>query len=170
MTEQLQVKVSWKLGNIELQYEGNESFLKTELPKLFQELLEIYKSSLPNGELKQPELPPVTEKPITETPSSEKLELSVNSIATKLQMQGRKNLVMAACLHLALVEEKTVFSRNDILEAMKTATHFYNANSKKSLSQYIISLTNQGYLLERSQGVYAIHGGKLKELRTTLAN
>ncbi len=160
------VKVSWKLGNIELQYEGNESFLKTELPKLFHELLEIYKSGSKDGELE----PPVMEKPITETPSGKKLELSVNTIATKLKMKGRKNLVMAACLYLALVEEKAVFSRNEILEAMKTATHFYTENSKKSLSQYIISLIDQGYLLERSQGVFAIEGGTLRDLQNVLAN
>jgi hypothetical protein len=85
-------------------------------------------------------------------------------------MKGRKNLVMAACLYLVLVEGKVVFSRNEILKAMKTATHFYNSNSQKSLSQYIITLTDQEYLLERSQGVFAIEGGKLKELEAKLAN
>jgi hypothetical protein len=168
MTEQLQVKVLWKLGNIEMQYEGNESFLTTGLPRLFQELLEIYKSGSKNGELEPPELPIDTEKPNINIPSNK--ELDVNTIAAKLQMKGRKNLVMAACLHLVLVDGKVVFSRDEILNAMKTATHFYNANSHKSLSQYVISLVNQGYLLERSQGVYAIHGERLKELETTLAN
>ena len=153
-----------------MQYEGNEGFLKTELPKLFQELLEIYKSGFPSGELEQPEPPPVMEKKITETDSNKKLELSVNAIATILGLKGRKNLVMAACAYLVLVEQKATFSRNDILRAMKTATHFYNENSQKSLSQYILSLTTQEYLLERSQGVYAIHGKKLKELETILAN
>lgn len=170
MTEQFQVKVLWKLANIEMQYEGNEGFLTTGLPKLFQELLEIYKSGSKNGDLEPPELPPVTDYPVTETHTNGKSELSVNTIATNLQMKGRKNLVMAACLYLALVEKKGVFSRDEILNTMKTATHFYNANSQKSLSQYIISLVNQGYLLERSQGVFAIEGGKLKELEAKLAN
>ena len=64
------VKVSWKLGNVELQYEGNEGFLKTELPKLFQQLLEIYKSGPKNGGLEPPETPRVTENPIRENPSA----------------------------------------------------------------------------------------------------
>jgi hypothetical protein len=51
MTEQLQVKVLWKLGNIELQYEGNESFLITELPKLFKNFLKYISLVLKMGNL-----------------------------------------------------------------------------------------------------------------------
>jgi hypothetical protein len=164
-----QVKVSWKLGNLEMQYEGNEEFLKSGFPQLFRELLEIYGAGSKNGGLQQPEIPPITDKPIIETPSNNNQVLDVNTIAKKLQLEGRKNLVMAACLYLVLVEGKEVFSRDEIIVAMKAATQFYSENSLKSLSQYITSLTTQGYLLERAQDVYAIDGGKLKELQAMLA-
>ena len=165
-----QVKVSWKFGNLEMQYEGDEEFLKSGFPQLFQELLDIYKSGPKNGELKPPEIPQITESQIAENSNGGKLEYSVNTIATKLKIKGRKKLAMAACLYLALVKEKEVFSRDEILVAMKTGTHFYNANDNKGLSQYIITLINDGYLLERSQGVFAVVGTKLKEFQNTLAS
>ena len=168
MTEQ--VKVSWKLGNVELQYEGNEGFLKTELPKLFQELLEIYKSGSKNGELESQKLSTVTKQPITEIPNNGKLELSVNTIATKLDAKQGQDFALAACAYLSLVEQKTTFSYNEIREAMKTAHQFYDENQRKNLPKYIASLMRKRFLLERSPHIYAIEGTKLKELQTALAN
>ena len=121
MTEQLQIKVSWKLGNIELQYEGNESFLKTELPQLFQQLLEIYKFGSKNGEPEPLELPTATKQPIVQFPNNQKLELSVNAIATRLGVKGGQKFALVACAYLALVGQKTTFSYDEIREAMKTA-------------------------------------------------
>src|SRR5690349_13957628 len=99
-----QVKVSWKFGNLEMQYEGDEEFLKSGFPQLFQELLDIYKSGLKNGELETPEIPQITESQIAENSNNGKLEYSVNTIATKLNIKGRKKLALAACLYLALVK------------------------------------------------------------------
>jgi hypothetical protein len=76
---------------------------------------------------------------------------------------------MAACFYLVMVEGKEIFSRDEIIMAMRAATKFYSENSLKSLSQYITSLTTQGYLLERAQDIYAIDGEKLKELQAMLA-
>jgi hypothetical protein len=173
MTEQLQVKVSWKLGNIEMQYEGNEGFLKTELPKLFQELLEIYKSGFPSGELGEDEqtTPPVKPKEITVTTSNnKKVELSVNNIGGKIGIKKGQDLAMAASAYLALVEQKPTFSRDEIHNAMKLASHYYTENHNKSLSRHLAALMKVGYLLERSTDIFAIEGGKLKEMETILAN
>jgi hypothetical protein len=167
MTEQ--VKVSWKIGSAELQYEGNENFLKSELPKLFRELLEIYKTGS-EREKEMPQLPPIKDELPVESSNGQKLELSLNAIATKLGIRGGQNFALAACAYLALVEQKTTFSYNDIREAMKLAHQFYNENQRKNLSKYIASLMKKRFLLERTPHIYAIEGTKLKELQDALAN
>ena len=169
MTEQ--VKVSWKLGGVEMQYEGNEEFLKTELPKLFQQLLEIYKSGPKNGELEPLELPRVKENSIIENPNGGKSELSVNDIATQLGVKkGGQDFALAACGYLTLVEQKQTFSYEEIRIAMQSAHLFYDENQRKNLPKYIASLMKKRSLLERAPHVYAIEGAKLKELQKLLAN
>lgn len=168
MTEQ--IKVSWKLGSVEMHYEGNEDFLKAELPKLFQELLEIYKSGSKNGGPALTEFPRVTENPMVETSGNGKLELSVNTIATKLGAKPGQDFALAVCAYLSLVKQKTTFSYDEIREAMKTAHQFYDENQRKNLPKYIASLMKKRFLLERSPRIYALEGKKLKELQNALAN
>ena len=65
MTEQ--VKVTWKPAIVMLQYKGSGDFLKTELPKLLQELLEIYLSGL--GGMNTPEFSKVQDTETEENSS-----------------------------------------------------------------------------------------------------
>jgi hypothetical protein len=168
MTEQ--VKVSWKVGNVELQYEGNEDYLKAEVPELFRELLEIYKSASKNGELEPPTLPAEMGKPAEETPTNTQDELSVNTIATRIGIKEKRDLAVASCLYLVLMKKKEPFARSDVLVVMKDATHYYNDNSRKGLSQYLESLVKDGILLERTKDVFAFRPEKLKEYQKILAN
>jgi hypothetical protein len=163
-----QVKVSWKAGNVELQYEGSEEFLLKELPKLFQELLDIYKSSSKNGEQEPPEPPHVTESPTSETTDPGKIAWSVNTIATRLGVKEGKELAWAACAYLRLVQGKATFSRAEVRNAMKEATHFYTETHRKSLSDYIQALMKDRCLLERSPQVYAIEDHAVRELESNL--
>jgi hypothetical protein len=79
-------------------------------------------------------------------------------------------LALAACAYLFFVEQKSTFSRENILDAMKKASTYYKENDRKNLSSSLNSLMKNGVVLERTQGNFAIHANKIKELEVTLAS
>lgn len=72
-------------------------------------------------------------------------------VAQKTSSKGTKGLAFAAAIHLALIQEKTQFSRQDIMDGMKTADGYHKGSMKGSnLSNAINSLTKDGLLIESS--------------------
>ncbi|MBU2464624.1 MAG: hypothetical protein KJ844_11135, partial [Candidatus Edwardsbacteria bacterium] len=99
----MESKIKIKLGGIEIEYEGSESFLKKELPDLIKIVTELYKSS------KTP-APPDGDDDSGEGEKDEgSIKLSTKSIATKLSCASGPDLIIAAAAHLTLVKNTPVF-------------------------------------------------------------
>jgi hypothetical protein len=156
-------KIKIKIGSVEIDYEGAPEFLDEKLMGLIEKILELNKSH-------QTVMPPQKQNSENFQFAPEKLELSTNSIATKLNVKTTTDLALAACAYLFFVEQKSTFSRENILDAMKKASTYYKENDRKNLSSSLNSLMKNGVVLERTQGNFAIHANKIKELEVTLAS
>lgn len=157
----MESKIKIKLGPIEVEYEGSESFLKQELPALIKTVTELSKSAgvtLGNIETDHDK----------SKPDAGRLQLSTTSIATKMSCSSGADLVLAAAAHLTLAKKMEVFSRKQLLDDMKTASGFYKSTHRDNLSTYLKSLLKDK-LNERSAGQYSLSASARKELESKLA-
>ncbi len=100
----MESKIRIKLGPIEVEYEGSESFLKQELPAFIKTVTELSKSVAVVTDRDEGKL------------DAEKLQLSTTSIATKISCSSGPDLVLASAAHLTLVKKTEVFSRKQLLD------------------------------------------------------
>lgn len=153
----MESKIRIKLGPIEVEYEGSETFLKQELPDLIKTVTELYKST------------GVAMINLDDKNILGKLQLSTTSIAAKLSCSSGPELILAAAAHLTLVQKLEVFSRKQLLDEMKTASGYYKTSYSDNLSTNLKNLLKDK-LNEPSSGQYSLSATARKELETRLAN
>lgn len=162
-------KIKIKLGAIEIEYEGSESFLKEELPQLLSAVSDLYAKS--RSTLEPPLLQSNSNLPPGSNPNAgdkPKLEATTGSIAAKLGCKSGPELVMAAAARLTFVLEESTLPRQKIIDEMKTATAYYKATYLNNLTSYLNNLVKDGKLNEPSQGKYALTAASLKDLEQRL--
>jgi len=159
----MSTKVKIKIGSVEVEFEGSEEFLKSELMKLVSSVSELYKESslvIPPGG--------------TGMPSNEEgktIQWDTDTIASKLACKTGPDLVLAASAHHAFAAGKKSYNRKEIHEEMKTATgHYKESFSGGNLTRYFKSLVKKGKLNELVAGkTYALSQKTFMELRQKLA-
>jgi hypothetical protein len=127
-------KIKIRVGEVEIEYEGDAEFLKTGLLEVCKELSKLN------------ELVPVA-RPSKQPKASEDHEHRVGEkhstvdIANLLGAQTGPDLVMVAAAYLHFTEGKKEFSRAQVLDAMRTATGYWHENYAGNLSTSLKSLT-----------------------------
>jgi hypothetical protein len=140
-------KIRIKVGSIEIDYEGDETFLKGDLLKVVQDLQKI-----------APAAPATSGKSaIAESKSAAGApSLTTKSIATTLGAKSGSDLAEAAVAHLAIIKGMTTFKRSEINDAMKSASGIYNANMTANLTKIIQTLLNQKTIVETASDTYSL--------------
>ncbi len=156
-------KIKIKLGAIEIDYEGSETFLKEELPQLLAAVSELYSRSRQTIESDLSKSDPVISTDKRES-TQRKIEATTGSLAAKLSVKSGPELVLAAAARLTFVLGTETFSRQKLTDEMKTATAYYKSTYTKNLSQSLNSLVRDGKLNEPSQGNYALTASSIKDL------
>lgn len=134
------IKIRVKAGEVEIEYEGPEELLKQVLPDIIKEIPGLIKQS-PS---------PATVKSPTE------MQATTASLAARFQAKSGTDLIMAAAAHLSLVKKKESFSREELLDQMKSASQFYKPTYSNNLSKYIKTLIKDGKLNEPSTNQYTL--------------
>jgi hypothetical protein len=140
-------KIRIKVGSIEIDYEGDETFLKGDLLKVVQDLQKI-----------APAAPATSGKSaIAENKSAAGApSLTTKSIATTLGAKSGSDLAEAAVAHLSIIKGMTTFKRSEINDAMKSASGIYNANMTANLTKIIQTLLNQKTIVETASDTYSL--------------
>ena len=132
------VKLRTKMGGVEIDFEGDEGFLKTELSSFISGIMKTL-ADLPAG---------VAAKFANNSGEGAKsaehggaFDHSTNTIASITDAKTGPDLAMAAVAHLILVKGQDKVARKAILDEMQSATTFYNQNYSGNLSKILISLT-----------------------------
>lgn len=163
MSENNMSKIKLKVGSVEVEFEGSEDYIKDELPNLVELLCN--NSPDENGEEEQNTedvLPPSGDK------SKQKIEMTTNAIAAKVNADSGADLVIAACAHLYLVKGHETFTRKNILAEMQTASNYYTKSRGKNLSKSLKLLQKDEKLIERSTDTYALSAGEKKRVESML--
>lgn len=155
-------KVKVKAGSIEVEFEGSEEYMKEELPALVELLYSLSPADDSTDEEESEELAASTDT------TKQKLQMTTNTIAAKLNAKKGGDLILAACGHLALVKGADTYTRSNIAAEMKLATNYYKTTMNKNLSGSLKTLVKQGKLLETATDTYALHANTRATIESTL--
>lgn len=151
-------KVRVKVGQIEVEYEGDDAFLPDGLLEMIEKISAVLKVV--------PLESPANGKPET-LPNAGKL--STSTIASKLGAKSGSDLAYAAAAHLRLAKGIETFSRSDILDEMQVATAFYKGSFGSNLTAYLDTLTKAGRLNSIGNQTYSMPEAELTDLGKKLA-
>jgi hypothetical protein len=160
-------RIRLKLGHIEIEYEGNASFLRDGLLATVKELLELQK--------KNPSIAaPASAAPAPPAPPAAggvgQFDHSTDTIATLLKADSGPDLVMAAAAHLHFVKGQPKFTRKQIVAEMKSSTSHYKKSYFGNLSTALTALTSKDRLRLLSKDTYAVSNTERTALEAKLAN
>ncbi len=161
-------KIKIRIGQIEIEYEGSEEFLKEELPDLLQAVTKLHKEA---GSV--PPSIPSAEEPNSNSSSPPSFDGSklgtTNSIAAKLGAKTGSELAIAAAAKLVLGSGLEQFTRKQLLQEMKNATQYYKSTYGSNLSSTIKTLVGDHRFIERSKDTYALKADLVATLESQLA-
>lgn len=159
------LKLNIKYGPLEIQYEGNELFLKTELPTF---LAKVTGLNVSNIQFIPANTPHVGQAAPTAHSAGNSGPLTTGTIAAKIGGASGSELAKAAAAQLMIFGGKGSFSRAELNREMKSATSYFKSSYTGNLTKILKSLVHDGVLLESSSGVYALEAKVLEELKTKL--
>lgn len=96
--------------------------------------------------------------------------MAVGEIANKLDCKTGPDLTLAACAYLDFAEGKSVFTRKEILEAMRTANSYYEENFSKNLTTTLSTMAKGDKLADRGNNKFALQATERKRLEGILAS
>lgn len=160
MTSKLKIRI----GDVEIDYEGTEAFLKEELPALLRTAMELHKAA----EQDDKKAPANKEKPART--GGQILAATTATIAARLKVDSGPDLLLAAAAQLTLVTQKERFSRQELLTEMQTASAYYRKSYSNNLTKYLTGAIADGKLQETATNVYALSATTRSEMEGKLAD
>jgi hypothetical protein len=95
--------------------------------------------------------------------------MTPKAVATALNAQSGPDLLYAAAAYLAVIQGLETFSRQALLDTMKSATGFYKPTFNNNLSSYLDGMGKKGVLIEVSPQTYAVKSTTLVQMQQKLA-
>lgn len=130
-------RVKLKYGEIELEYDGPEDFLKAELTNLIGAVSSLHKVTPPTKD--------ADNGGGGGGGGDGGGETSVSTIAQQLDVKSGSDLIMAAALSLAR-SGKQNFSKKDLRACMRQATVYWKAAYASNFDTYVSRLVKKGRL------------------------
>jgi hypothetical protein len=151
-----------KLGSIEIDYQGDATFLKNDLLETIKALLELQEK---HPEAKAPESRELGDQAANK---SGRIDLSTDTIANVLGTKTGPDLVIAAAAHLHFTRALQKFTREQLLAEMRSSPGHYKKSYQNNLWSYLTGLTKKDRL--RSSGdSYSLSSREAKALGERLA-
>ena len=158
-------KIRLKVGQLEVEYEGNEAFLEGGIYEMMEKIASLHAKHSAILSSSSPQVKTQNDKVATNvTP----FDLAVNAIAERLDATTGAHLALAAATYLTLAKNEPKFSRAQILEAMKSDASRYKRSMSKNLTRHLQSLIKDKCLNNVADGRYALSAPKRKEIESAL--
>ena len=158
-------KLRIKYGSVELDYEGELAFEKSDVFS-FLETLSSLAAPVENQ----------VNDHVIDTGSSgngrDSVLTSVESvadIAQRLGVNSGPELAIAACAALHFINNRAQFESKDISAVMREAQHFFKEGYASNLSKTLTRLVRAGTLRSIGSGRYALSHDAIEDLKKRLA-
>ncbi|OSQ44108.1 hypothetical protein [Thalassospira sp. MCCC 1A01428] len=157
-------KIRIKVGSMELDYEGEPSFLTEGIEALLTTMGDLA------GRIPK-ELPVLAEESdgVNFAVSTGNSTFSTNTLAAYLEVKTALELVICAISHLEIVQGKTASSRAEILAEMRSATTYFNGNMVGNLSKTLSSLTKGKRINQITKDTYSLSSSERKKIEAKVA-
>jgi hypothetical protein len=161
-------KVRIKAGPVEFEYEGETELAVADIKNLFSHIETLFKVPVlaEGGDSNAAAAPAASIADNGAANGGSKLH--VNSVAQKLKAKTGSEVAIAAAATLQIYEGKQTFSRAELLDMMKKATMYYNANMSGNLTKILGSLVGPKFN-QISDGVYSLTSDEYQKLAAQLA-
>ncbi|MDB5620490.1 hypothetical protein [Tardiphaga sp.] len=146
----MSAKLRIKTKGIEIEWEGEVEFLKSEVPHLIASIIE----AIGSGSIDEEEETGDNRSGQNNTNASN--TFTTASAAAKLQARSASDLLKAVLLKLQMSDGVEPASRARILDEMKLAPRIYRPSMGKNLTRIIDGLLDLGEINEPSSGNYVL--------------
>lgn len=151
-----------RIGNVEFEYEGDAEFTQESIKDLFTHMEALSGRSVGSPQVADPEEPPGIGK-------GSLPRIHTTTIAARMQVKSASDLAIASAAHLQLVLGKGTFSRQDLLDDMKSSPEYFKASMVNNLSGTIKTLCTNGTFNRVNNSEYSLMAAKRPELEKLLA-
>jgi hypothetical protein len=164
---QMPSKLRIKMGRLEFEYEGEADFSQEQIKDLFSHMEGLSKVAGISLDV------PATENhgddgDDGDDASSDLEGMHTETIAALLKVKSASELALAAAVHF-LKGGKKVFTRIELLGAMKSATSYYNENMAGNHSKTMTTLTTNRSFNRIGNGSYSLTSANQSELERKIA-
>jgi hypothetical protein len=159
-------KIRIKFGAVEIEYEGPEDFLKSELPELLSAVSELHRNI---GDNSVDTAIPSSAQPVS-SKDGVRLQGTTNTIAAKLKCASGPELLIAALAKLIFVDEQESATYQEILEEMKSAKNYYKQAMASNYSKMFGPLIKGNKINETAKEQYTLAAKEKDRLEAILAN
>lgn len=147
-----EASIRFRVGNLELEYQGPSSFIESGLLDMFEKVL---RSSNCDGEPVGPRDPRYSPE-MESVPQLADSDISLTTMISRLGADTGADLVFMSAAHLAVCQGRTRFSRTDIHENAKSAVGHYKKSVGNNLTKYLGKLLKESRLNEYSDNSYSL--------------
>ena len=158
-------KIRMKFGQLEIEYEGGDSFLKNDLSNLLDKMGDFCKEHSVTQFI---DTSSEVKSALSSTNGTQKLDLSTATIASRMDTKTGPDLAIAACAHLTFSKGKEAFSLAEIREEMKSAKSYYNTNMASNLYKGLKNLVKNKRLNETASDTYALTASEKAQIEKLL--
>lgn len=155
-------KLRIRIGEVEIDYEGTEEFLKQELPQLLKTAMELHKVAGSS--------PAAVGGARKEKQGATLQAATTATIAARLKSKTGSDLLIAAAARLTLISKKETFSRQELLNEMQTASAYYKKSYSSNLSNYFATAVSENKLQETAANTFALAAAHKEQLEKQLAD
>lgn len=159
------IHIKVKIGDSEIEYEGNESLAK----ECILELVRNFVKNQENYVMQSSGDESIIQSTDSESSSLIDNVLTTGEIAERIGVKTGVDLAFAAGGCLTLYKNKSSFNRHELHDEMKTARSFYKPSMSSNLSSILKRLKKRKFNSPQ-EGVYALKAEACKELETQLAD
>lgn len=155
-------KLRMKVGSAEFEYEGPIEFTQEFIKDLFSHMEGL---APPAVTISAPQNPAVSSSgAVTSLPL-----LHINTIASKLGVKTGPELAIAALASLQIIKGADKSTRTEILDEMKSASSYYQANMSGNLSKILKTLVTTHKFNQISQNTFSLNASERSVIEQKLA-
>lgn len=153
------------LSALEIEYEGEQSFIEESLLRLAEDLLEL-NDRLSSRQVPAADLPARTSL----AASRDSLDVTTNTIAQMITAKTGSDLALAAIARINIVKGHSTAPRPEILDEMKQASTYYKDTYGGNLSAYLDTLVKSKKINLVARATYALAAAERGRLEPLIAN
>jgi len=157
------VEFRMKMGEIEIEYSGDPDLLKSQVLQTAKEVFDLFASR--SGVVSSSQ-----KNPSTAPESRGTIDLSTDTIATLLGVNSGSELLIAASAHLQFAKGSPKYSRQELIDEMRTAPNHFKETFVNNLTKYLAGLTRTDRLRAVGGDMYALSSKEKSALEAKLAN